>query len=77
MSRRDHRIERKGLIGYGHLRRMPLERWPRMLHECVPPQGRKKVGLEKYECSTSLLDENVLTDYAGGEEPEDVIRRIR
>lgn len=35
-------IEQKRLIWYGHVKRMPLERWPRKMYEWIPPQRRKR-----------------------------------
>jgi hypothetical protein len=36
------KIESRKLRWFGHVMRMPEERWPAIIHSCIPP-GRRKV----------------------------------
>ena len=36
------RIERKRLIWYGHLKRMPEDRWPRKIWNWIPTERRRR-----------------------------------
>jgi hypothetical protein len=36
------RTEARKLRWFGHLMRMPEDRWPAIIHSCIPPERRKR-----------------------------------
>ncbi|CAG9839552.1 unnamed protein product, partial [Diabrotica balteata] len=46
-------IERKQLIWFGHVKRMPEYKWPRRVLEWIPPERRKR-GRPRISCRNDI-----------------------